>query len=352
MKRFYLIAQGCYLRKDGSVLKVFKGDQVLDEVSLDQLEQLTIVGRSSLSGAVLDELIRRRIETVLITPEGRFRARIMVSEHKHVERRMRQYLILNDPDMKAQLASTIVSAKVANEACFLLRRKAARSNTKLKRLGLQLKGLSGIAEKERRVDLLIAIEGRASRLYFDAFRDLILVDGFFFEGRNRRPPLDPVNALLSFVYTLLTNEVLTAIQVVGLDPYLGALHSIEYGRPSLACDLVEEWRTFLGDRLVLMLINRRIVKPDDFAYRLDVPAERAGEEGGDEVTLRPVEMKPEVMRAFIRAYETWMSQRIRSPLTGEHQTYRQLIYDQARRLLEWFLGKREKFEAFPWWDVV
>ncbi len=352
MKRVYILAQGCYLRKDGLVLKVLKGDQILDEVSLDQLEQLTIIGRSSMSGAVLDELIRRRIETVLITPEGRFRARLMVNEHKHVERRMRQYLLLNNPDVKAGLASRIVSAKILNEGYFLLRRKVARSRERLRRSGLQLRGLAGIAGKERNMDLLIGIEGRASRIYFDAFKDLILVDGFFFEGRNRRPPLDPVNAMLSFVYTLLTNEVLTAIQVVGLDPYLGALHTIEYGRPSLACDLVEEWRTFLGDRLILTMINRRIVKPDDFVYRIDPLDESSGDEQEEKEPLRPVEMKPEVMRAFIRAYEAWMSQRIKSPFTGEHQTYRQLIYDQARRFLDWVLEKRPEYDPFPWWEVV
>lgn len=351
MKRFYILTQGCYLRKEGSVLKVMRGNNVLEEVSLEDLEQLTIVGRSSISGAVLDELIKRRIETVLITPEGRFRARLMVNEHKHVERRLKQYLMLYNPESRGQLASIIVSAKAMNEGHLLLRRGAARNSFSLKQLGIQLKALSDIARKERDIERLLGIEGMASRLYFEAFRDLILVDGFFFEGRNKRPPLDPVNAMLSFVYTLLTNEVLTALQVVGLDPYLGALHAVEYGRPSLACDLVEEWRTFLGDRLVLFLINRRIVKPDDFVYRLDNPLEK-GDNEVDSRDFRPVEMKPEVMRAFIRAYEAWMLQTVKSPLSGNQLTYRQLIYDQSWRLLNWILGKEEKFDAFPWWNVI
>ncbi|MEM4214252.1 MAG: CRISPR-associated endonuclease Cas1 [Candidatus Methanomethylicaceae archaeon] len=345
MKRFYILTHGCYLRKDGSVFKVIKDGEVLEEISLEQLEQLTIVGRSSISGAVLDELIKRRIETVLITPEGRFRARLMVNEHKHVERRMRQYALLGNADTRAELASTIVAAKIMSEGHFLLRRKSGDIRY-LKKTGLRLKGLSDIASRERDLDILIGIEGTASKIYFEAFGELISADGFFFEGRNRRPPLDPVNAMLSFVYTLLTNEVLTAIQLVGLDPYLGALHGVEYGRPSLACDLVEEWRTFMGDRLVLMLINRRIIKPDDFVYRLEPYVE-------DEKTeFRPVEMKPEVMRAFIRAYEVWMSQTIKSPFSGQQTTYRNLIYDQAWRLLNWILGKEEKFLSFPWWNVV
>jgi len=351
MKRFYVLEQGCYIRKNGYVLQIWQGDKVIDEVSLERLEQLTIVGRSSLSGAVLDELVRRRIETVLLTPEGRFRARIVVDEHKHVERRMKQYLMLSDPLVSGELASAIVESKLKSYGHILIRRSWKINLPSLKKKGLQLKSLASIASRERNVDMLRGIEGMGSKLYFDCFKHLITSKDFFFEGRNRRPPLDPVNAMLSFVYTLLTNEVLTAVQSVGLDPYLGALHAVEYGRPSLACDLVEEWRGFMGDRLVLVLINRQIVRPDDFIYRTERDSSRGSDDGSNEM-FRPVEMKPKVMRALIESYERWMSQSIVNPFTGEHQSYRSLIYNQAQRLLKWFLGKEERFEGFPWDRVL
>ncbi|MEJ5300492.1 MAG: CRISPR-associated endonuclease Cas1 [Thermodesulforhabdaceae bacterium] len=347
MKRFYVIEQGCYLRKEGNLLKVYLGDRVVEEISLEDLETLTIVGRSSLSGAVLDELIRRRIETVLLTPEGRFRARLVVDEHKHVERRMKQYLKLSDPSVKALIAATVVSSKIQSCAYFVAQRSKEYSDKELGALGLQLKSLAKIASQESTLEVIIGIEGRASNLYFSRFSHLIKAPGFFFESRNRRPPLDPVNALLSFVYTLLTNEVLTAVQRVGLDPYLGALHAVEYGRPSLACDLVEEWRNFLGDRLVLTLINRKIVNPDDFIYHLSEP-ESGSSNDGEKKPLRPVEMKPRVMRAFIRAYEKWLSRTIRDPFSGKEVTYRGLIYDQARRFLNFIMDKSDRFDPFPW----
>ena len=115
------------------------------------------------------------------------------------------------------------------------------------------------------------MEGAGTRTYYAEFGRLIRNPSFSFNGRNRRPPRDPVNALLSFVYTLLTNDVQSAIKARGLDPYLGTLHEISYGRPSLACDLVEEYRCPLGDRMVLGLINRKMIRPDDFVYKNQPP---------------------------------------------------------------------------------
>ena len=155
------------------------------------------------------------------------------------------------------------------------------------------------------------------------FGFLLKGDGFSFTGRNRRPPRDPVNALLSFVYTLFTNEILNGIKRAGLDPYLGALHEIAPGRPSLACDLVEEWRIF-GERLVLTLINRKVVKPDDFIYN------PAGNENGE----RPVQMKPAVSRALIHAYYRQLEQSMFYPHTGQQTALRWIMHSQCRRLAE------------------
>jgi len=350
MKRFYVLESGVYLKKEGNVLAAYRGRTKIGEIPLNQLEQLTLVGRSSFSSAVLDVLVRERIETVLISPEGRFRARLVVNEHAHVERRRAQYLALSDEKKALNFAAIVVHSKLRSMAHFLARRGARDDDSVVRDAAIQIRALADFALKASSLEALRGMEGHGASIYFEVFCRLIKNKNFFFEGRNRRPPLDPVNAMLSFVYTLLTNEVLTAVQTVGLDPYLGALHAVEYGRPSLACDLVEEWRTFLGDRFVLKLINLNIVKPDDFVFRPNAAADGIDEE--DLRRNRPVEMKPATMRAFLQAYEKWMGTRLVCPFSREKRTYRAFIYDQARRLVKHFLEDDQLFEPFPWWEVV
>lgn len=346
MQRAYVLEPGAYLRKNGDNLTLFRDGKPDGEIPLEGLQQLTLIGYTSLSGAVLDVLIRRRVETVLLSPSGRFRARLMVDEHKHVERRRAQYLRLSDHGTVLDTARALIRGKLLNSARFLALRGHQLDEPELKNCSVRIRAMADAVEGLRELDLLRGAEGHAANIYFEAFPRLIRASGFTFNGRNRRPPLDPVNALLSFVYTLLTQEVLTSIKTVGLDPYLGALHAVDYGRPSLACDLVEEWRAFLGDRLVLTLINRQAIRPDDFVFR-DVRAVDHVDEP-DLKRRRPVEMKPAVVRAFMSAYEKWMNARIVWPETGEKVAYRGLIQRQARQFSRFLLGECEGYAPFAW----
>lgn len=349
MERMYVLEAGCTLRKSGRNLRLMKNDLLLGEVPLENLEQLTLVGFASLSGAVLDSLIRYRVETVLLSPNGRFRARLLVDEHKHVQRRQAQYLRLSDPNTVLVFVKALVGGKVRNSSRLLALRGSQFGNPELLQAAARLKGIAELVPVQKDLEVLRGLEGHAGNIYFQAFPHLLRVPGFTFEGRNRRPPRDPINALLSFVYTLITLEVLTAVKIVGLDPYLGALHAVEYGRPSLACDLVEEWRNFLGDRLVLGLINRRAIGPDDFVQRQVTCTDGVDEE--DLKEKRPVEMKPAVARAFIQAYEKWMSTRIRIPQSREHTDYRGLILAQVRNFSRYLQGERDSYEPFLWSQV-
>jgi len=345
MDRYYVLEPGTYVRKSGENLLIMKGREVRGSIPLAGLDQLVLVG-ASMSGAVLSELARRRVETVLLSPWGRFRGRLIVDEHKHVARRKAQYLRLSDRAEAARIAGLLVAAKLRNAARFLQRRGTQYGDESLNQAAAHLQGLAELARSQKDLELIRGIEGRGANRYFSVFGRLIRVEGFPFHGRSRRPPLDAVNALLSFVYTLLTNEVLTAVKIAGLDPYLGTLHAEEYGRPSLACDLVEEWRTYLGDRLVLTLINRRVIRPDDFVYR---PVENP--DGVDEAELRakrPVEMKPRIARAFIDAYERWMETPTTCPFTGAGTSYRGILRSQARRFLKFLMGDEPDYQPFPW----
>lgn len=350
MERFYVMEPGSYLRKDGNHLKVTKDQQVLAEIPLEGLQQLTLAGYTSLSGAVLDCLIRHRVETVLLTPGGRYRARLMVDPHKHVERRRAQYLQLSDPQRTLEVSQWIVTGKLRNSARLLAMRGSRYGNAELNRTAAQLRALAEIAGRQQDLDLVRGVEGRAAALYFGAFPALVRVPGFAFNGRNRRPPLDPLNALLSYVYTLLTQEVLTAIKIVGLDPYLGSLHAVDYGRPSLACDLVEEWRAFLGDRLVLLLVNRQMIGPDDFVYRSVADADGVDEQ--DLRQKRPVEMKPKICRALLEAYEGWMKTAVRCPRTGQKTDYRGLVHRQVKHFRRVMEGEAPGYEPFLWSHVT
>lgn len=323
MDSLYIIESGSYIRKDGDCLKIMRDKTVLDTIPAAGLQQLTLAGRASLSGAVLDFLIKNRIDTVFLTPNGRFRARLLLDESGHVALRQQQYLQLADSTFKLNLAGVIVKGKLENQARMLLRRASQYGIKQLQTVGIQIRALQHKLTLAENEDQVRGVEGYGARLYFSVFGLLLRGEGFSFTGRNRRPPRDPVNALLSFVYTLFTNEVLNGIKRVGLDPYLGALHEIAPGRPSLACDLVEEWRIF-GERLVLTLINRKVVKPEDFIYNT------TGKENGE----RPVQMKPAVCRALISAYYRQLEQPLLYPHTGQQTKLRWIMHSQCRRLAE------------------
>lgn len=324
------------------------GNTLKDRIPADGLKRLMLIGYVSLSGPVLDFLIRNRVETVFVTPTGRFRARLALEEHKHVALRRAQYLRLSDPAVALDAARRFVRGKLRNMARFMRYRADRYAQKELKTAAMKIKSMAEHAETVDSMEILRGLEGAGSRIYFAAFPLMIRNDDFGFTGRNRRPPRDPVNAMLSFVYTLLTNEVLSSVTIAGLDPYLGALHEVSYGRPSLACDLVEEYRAFLGDRLVLGLINRKAVRPTDFIIRR-VP-EGFPESYIDETEMRqkrPVEMTPPAARNFIAAYETLMARTVRYPYKDRKVSYRWLIRHQARRFGEFLEGNAD-YEPFVW----
>ena len=291
------------------------------------LEKLILTGNISLSGPVMDFLIHNRVETVFLTPTGRFRARLMIDEHKHVALRKAQYLKLETPAFKLAVMKNIVAGKLANMAWFLARRGRDYKEPRIGAAAAGLKSLSATLDRADSPDAVRGVEGAGARIYFSVFNLLIRNKAFHFPNRNRRPPKDPVNALLSFVYTLLTNEVISAIKSCGLDPYMGSLHEIAYGRPSLACDLVEEYRCLIGDRFVLNLLNRKMVRPKDFHYR-DIPVKTYADEK-EMAALRPVEMKPRLYKTFIISYEELMR---------GTSSFRSTIRTQVRSFADYLLG--------------
>lgn len=346
MDAVYVIEPGAYLRLEGETLKVVKGDKVIEQIPATGLKKLTLIGYMSLSGGVLDFLIRKRVETVFMTPTGRFRARLVLDEHRHVALRKAQYQNLSEPEFALETAKIIVAGKLENMTRFFLLRARQFADKGLKAVAVKIRAMAAHTREAGNLEKVRGLEGLASREYFKAFSLLLRNESFTFSGRNRRPPLDPINALLSFVYTMLTNEVLSAIKASGLDPYLGALHEVSYGRPSLACDLVEEYRSFLGDRLVLGLVNRKVIRPDDFVYRKNPPSNFVDEEEMKE--KRPVEMKPAIIRAFISAYEEMMKRSVIYRPLNKKISYRWLILQQVRSFNHYLEDPEKIYRPFLW----
>jgi len=332
MEALYVVEPGSYLRVEGTALRIEKSGRTIAEIPSSGLERLTLLGRCSMSGAVLDHLISNKVDTVFMTPTGRFRARLLLDAAGHVALRRLQYQRLSDDSVKLDTARHIVVQKISRQAEFLRKRGYRHRNEELRKVALQLDALARRVEASPDIDEVRGIEGYSARIYYSGFGMLIKSRNFSFNGRNRRPPRDPVNALLSFVYTLFTNEVMSAIQASGLDPYLGALHEPLHGRPSLACDLVEEWRV-MADAFVLTLVNRQLVGPDDFVV--------------NESRERPVSMTPAFMRTLIGAYERKMNRTVR--LDGERMKLRWAVHRHVKRFVEYLENPAEGYKGL---DVV
>ncbi|WP_028575714.1 CRISPR-associated endonuclease Cas1 [Desulfonatronovibrio hydrogenovorans] len=344
MQRTYVLEYGTYLRKVSDSLELRKKDKVLCQIPLNGLKQLTLVGGVSLSSPVMDLLARNRIETIILGRNWDFKARFMVDEHKHVARRMAQYYKMGNPDFALRAARVLVRSKLENASSFLSIRGRNYQDEELHAAGAKISSLAEALESRKSIEQVRAVEGQASKVYFAMFPRLLRNKSFSFNGRNRRPPLDPVNAMLSYVYTMLIMETLTMITAAGLDPYLGSLHALERGRPSLACDLVEEWRTFLGDRMVLGLINRRQLKKSDFTIR---SANQPGKYQKEDRSL-PVEMKKHATRKLIDRYEKWMATRAICPVTSEETDYRGLMRRRIWKFCRWIEGRERSFEPGLW----
>jgi CRISPR-associated protein Cas1 len=332
MKTAYITEQGATLRRDGAVLQVWVGRKRRAELLVHDLDQLVLMGNIMVTPGVLDFLIAERVDTVFMTLHGRFRGRLMHEHSKNVRLRLAQYQRLQVADVARALAGTVVRGKILNARAFLM--KAARRRGGGDELGQAAARLLAMADRVGEMETLDQVrgcEGRASAVYFGVFALLLHNPAFTFTDRNRRPPMDPINVLLSLGYTLLANAVETAVQIVGLDPYLGALHDVAYGRPSLVCDLMEEFRSVIVDPMVVACVNQRSFAAEDF--------ESAG--AGE-----PVNFKRSAMRWFVELFERRVRGEILYPPRGQRLTYRQVIEEQARRFARVLLGSEERYEPF------
>jgi CRISPR-associated protein Cas1 len=294
------------------------------------------------------------LEIFVVVPSGRgsYVSRVVGQEHKHSRVRQQQALAAADADFSLNLARSIVRGKVLNQRT-LVQRHAERASW-------ARQALDGMNEMARRVDTartldeLRGLEGQGAKEYFSLYRRLLRPpqDGgsWGFERRAYYPPTDPVNALLSFVYSLLLRDVVTACELIGLDPYLGFFHVIDYGRPSMALDLVEEFRPVIADSVVLEAVNRPFVNLANFEIvdLAEDEMERAGRDENNQArnSTQAVYLGKEGRDQIILLYENRVNQTVLYPATGEQVPYRYVFQLQARQMASLLLGERSQYVSF------
>lgn len=325
----YVQQPGARVGKDGECLKVMDHDVVLAEARLVEISHLVLFGAVQVSTQVVQELCKREIPISYLSSGGWFYGLTTSLMHKNVELRRRQYAAAADRACCLALARRLVQAKIANCRTILRRNHPAAPETVLQDMKRDIHH-AGRAES---LEELLGIEGTAGRRYFGEFNGMLKAEGappeFDFEGRNRRPPKDPVNALLSLAYAMLAREWTVTLHAVGLDPYLGVYHQPRYGRPALALDLMEEFRPLIADSVVLMAINNGEVRTTDFIRRMGAVA-----------------LTTEGRRRFIETYERRMSQEITHPVFGYQVSYRRILEVQARLFGRYLCDEIAEYPSF------
>lgn len=331
----YITSQGTWLSKEGDCVVVAREEGAKTRVPLSAVDGIVCFGRVSMSPFLLGHAAESGVTISHFTENGRFLARIEGPVSGNVRLRRAQYRASDDPLAAATVVRGLVAGKVHNQRHVL--RRAVRDHGG-DAAGLLAAGVERLDAALRRiqaapaagVDLLRGIEGDAATAYFAAFPALLRNAAFGFPGRRRRPPPDPLNALLSFVYVLLTHDARSALEAVGLDPAVGFLHRDRPGRPSLALDLVEEFRAWFADRLVLSLVNRGQLGPGDF---------ETAETGA-------VSLSDGGRKTVLVAYQERKREEIRHPYTGEALPVGLLWHAQARLLAMHLRGDLDAYPPF------
>jgi len=338
LNTLFVTTQGAYLNKDGACIVVSVDQQERLRVPVHHLGGLVCFGNVLCSPFLLGHCAENGVAVSFLNEHGRFLARVQGAVSGNVLLRREQYRRADDAAATARLARAFIIGKTANARTVLLR--AARDHSekpgaeKLTEAARRLGMVSRELGAERPLEELRGIEGDAARTYFGAFDALVTAqrEDFPFQERSRRPPMDNLNALLSFLYTLLAHDCIGALESVGLDPQVGFLHRERPGRPSLALDLMEEFRPVLADRLALSLVNLRQVQGRDFR-RTDSGA---------------VEMQEDARKTILIEWQKRKQEEIRHPFLEETMPVGLLPHVQALLLARHIRGDLDGYPPFLW----
>lgn len=333
LNTLYVTTPESYLTKDGMNVVISVKQQEVFRIPIINIESIVTFGYMGASPGLMKLCSDNGVSLTFLSPNGRFVSRVQGQTHGNVLLRMAQYYLANDMEQSLHVAQLMVAGKIQNYRNVL--RRYIRDYGEDKDVEEVSKSLdNGKRESLKSKDKkeLMGIEGMAANQYFSVFPKLIVQQQkeFPFNGRNRRPPKDAVNAMLSLSYTLLANDVSAALETVGLDPYVGFYHAIRPGRTSLALDVMEELRAYMGDRFVLSLINRRQINSSDFLYQ--------GEKG--------VVLTDNGRKSFLTAWQNRKKETIMHPYLNEKIPIGLLPYVQAMLLARYVRNDIDDYPVF------
>ncbi|MFK4470465.1 CRISPR-associated protein Cas1 [Paenibacillus sp. RC73] len=327
-----------YLSLDGENIVIKQEEAILARYPLHNLEAVCTFGYAGISPGLMGACASRNIDLTFMTRTGRFLARVIGESRGNVVLRKEQYRISDDDKRSALVARNMIIGKIYNNKWILER--ATRDYPlridadRMKKVTASLAGAMQQVREVEDLDILRGLEGAAAVQYNSVFDELILQQkkDFYFHGRNKRPPLDNVNALLSFAYTLLSNDMKSALEAVGLDAYVGFLHRDRPGRASLALDVMEELRGVYADRFVLTLINKKLIHGKGF-YRKENGA---------------VIMDDDTRKIVLKAWQERKQEKIIHPYLNEKMSWGLVPYSQALLLARHIRGDLDEYPPFLW----
>ena len=338
LNTLFVTSEDIYLSLDGENVVANQDKQVVARYPLHTLQNIVSFSYSGASPALMGACAEKGIGLAFCTPRGRFLARVCGENTGNVLLRREQYRVADDPEKSCRIARNMIFGKLHNARWSIertIRDHGMRVEKEaLSRASGELQSLLPQVAESTEPDTLRGLEGVGAVAYFGVLDEMILSrkEDFFFHGRNRRPPLDRVNAMLSFSYSLLSHDCASALESVGLDAYVGVLHTDRPGRASLALDLMEELRPCMADRFVLTLINNRMLKPEDFQTQ---------ESGA-------VLLTDNGRRTFLKAWQEKKRESLTHPFLGEKLAWGMIPYIQALLLARYLRGDLDAYPPFLW----
>lgn len=333
LNTLYVTTPEAYLTKDGLNVVILVDKKEIFRIPILNIEGIVTFGYMGASPGLMKLCMDNGVSLAFMSPQGRFIGRIQGGTHGNVLLRKKQYALSEDEGIALHLSKLFIAGKIYNSRNIL--KRFIRDNGMDEEVELAAKQLDWSRKNVMatfNIDLLRGEEGRAANVYFGVFDRLILhqKDDFQFNGRFRRPPKDEINAMLSFVYTLIANEVAAALDSVGLDPYVGFMHTLRPGRASLALDMMEEFRAYLGDRLVLSMINRKQVTKKDFI--------RQGDDG--------ILMTDDCRKELIATWQKRKKEVVEHPFLKEKVPIGLLPYVQAKLFSRYLRDELDDYPVF------
>lgn len=333
LNTLYVTTPDAYLSKDGLNVVVSVKQKELFRIPIVNIESVVIFGYMGVSPGLMKLCVDYNVALIFLSPNGKFIGRLKCSIKGNVLLRTRQWSLAKDEQFTLSISKLFISGKIQNYRNILSRfLRDNGSNDDVKETILHLKLCKEKVLNSTDLDYLRGVEGEAANRYFGILPQLILQqkEDFVFTGRNRRPPKDAVNIMLSFAYTLIASDITSALETIGLDPYVGFLHTLRSGRPALSLDMMEEFRAYLGDRFVLSLINRKQLSIKNFIQHGD----------------NSVVISDEGRKIILTAWQNRKKETIIHPYLGDKVPIGLLPYVQAMLFARYLRGELDNYPVF------